>query len=255
MTESLNIIQQNVKGFISTSLMTLHEKLNKFNERLVHKQVHIALIQEWSATIKTKINTNETHYKNKHGHLKTIRFPIEYFPNYNVHHIGTECTVLYHKQLNITPLPQTTYCKQIRNTNFHVCGVILHSESSPDIGFYSVYKCQGVNAVRLLDYDFISNQILSEVILTQNILIGEAIKKSKDAEPFINELNTTNYTILNTIKPQYTYISPTNRHKSFIDLTLASDSLIIDKWYVNHAQYNSNFSDHAEIKMMDIPVN
>ncbi len=105
---------------IKPSKMTSNEKC-AYLLKLMHKyNSDIVLIQEWSL-LRYTFTTHDKHYTDKNNVIHDLKFPIEKFYNYNVHHIGTETAILYHKLLNVTPLtPQTDYDNDDRRKNCHI---------------------------------------------------------------------------------------------------------------------------------------
>ncbi len=115
------------------------------------------LLQEWSATLRHKLQTNDTHYIDKHGNQKPIKFPIGYFPGFRVHHVGTETAILYFHKLNITPLNiQPNYDKMDRTKNCHITSIVLHSNKY-NIGIHSIYNCPRANINQFFGYQMNEN--------------------------------------------------------------------------------------------------
>ena len=191
------------------------------------------------------MSTSDTHYTSKDGKKHKMSFPIEYFPEYKVHHIGTEAAILYRKKYDVSPLPQTEYCKKDRKANFHVCGIVLHLNNK-ELGIYSVYRCHKSDPTQLFQYEFIT---------TDNIIGGDynihhpawgSSRSTPDSDEFVNLINVSDLKIINATQPQYTRNTEKDG-KSYIDLTVSSRDLEIKNWYVNTLNHNQQFSDHLEI--------
>ena len=129
MNDYINILQLNIRGIISLKTQML--KCQYLNEILVSKKIDIALLQEWCVTTRESVNPSENN-------SNTPKFPLKHFPDYNIHYHATECAILYHKDLSITPLSLPKGYETIsHNNNFHICGITLHSGKA-DYSIYSV---------------------------------------------------------------------------------------------------------------------
>ena len=144
MINDLNILQINIRGLISKNIQ--HDKCTKLNNILQSKQIDIVLLQEWCATKRESVVAiSETDSDSDNLVTNQTGFPSKYFPEYNAHFHSTECAILYHRDLAVTPLEKNTeyYLKNHRK-NFHICGIILHSGHT-DYGIYSVYRPQNAD--------------------------------------------------------------------------------------------------------------
>ena len=116
MTETLRILQLNIRGILSAETQFI--KCQKLNHLLETKQIDILLLQEWSAIKRCRVQDSEV-------------FPKKFFPNYHTHFNSTETAILYHTGLCVTPLnTPTDYLKPTHQDNFHICGIILHSQTN-----------------------------------------------------------------------------------------------------------------------------
>ncbi len=119
-----------------------------------HKQIDIVCIQEWSGNLRIPFLPNQTTYISHDNKTHDLEFPIKYFPQFKVHHIGTETAILYRDTLAVTPLKtQDNYDKNNRTENCHISSIILHS-GTKDIGIHSVYNCpRNKNPEQFFDYN------------------------------------------------------------------------------------------------------
>ena len=88
----LNILQINIRGMISKE--TQDRKCPALNHIMAIKQIDIVLIQEWCATKReevAKVGTNSVSDDQNQTQHKP-KFPLKFFPNYNVHFHSTECS-------------------------------------------------------------------------------------------------------------------------------------------------------------------
>ena len=141
MTEPIRILQFNIRGIISKD--TQKYKCPRLNNILQTKRIDVVLLQEWSATVRE----NTFRPKNNLENTKPkTNFPSHYFPNYKIHYHSTECAIMYHKELCVTPLPEPLIDNTYRNLDrkLQICGIILHT-GSIDYNIYSVYKTKNAN--------------------------------------------------------------------------------------------------------------
>ena len=90
-TQKIKLCQLNIRGILSSDVQ--HHKCYQLNKLIETKQIDTVLLQEWSAT---KLHVVPQEEKNI--------FPEKYFPNYLVHFHSTECAILFHNGLCVTPL-------------------------------------------------------------------------------------------------------------------------------------------------------
>ena len=119
MSGSLKILQYNIRGIVSKE--TQQYKCPKLNKLLLSKQIDIVLLQEWCATAREEVSPSETNpenasQQNASRQSASPRFPVKYFPDFHVHFHSTECAILYHKDLCVTPLEPTNLPQQTHKT-------------------------------------------------------------------------------------------------------------------------------------------
>ena len=238
---TINILQLNVRGIISSDKQQI--KCNYINHLLISKQIDVLLVQEWCATVRMTVEDESVPTTNSH-HVPP-RFPIEFFPDYKVYANSTECAILYHQDLSITPIPYETqyHCYPHRN-NFHVCGVLLHTKST-DYAIYSVYRPQSADPTQIFNYPFHSDHIIIGGDFNIHHPLWGSDTSSPESEDFVNHLNVSRFKLLNTKTP--TREDPSSHKLSCIDLTLSSHNIDIDTWFVNQANYQKTISDHFEL--------
>ena len=143
---NIKLLQLNIRGILSSD--TQQFKCQQLNTVLESKQVDVVLLQEWSAIKRVRLEDSNSKI-----------FPRKYFPNYLVHFHSTETAIMYHKGLCVTPLdPQSEYVNPSHRMNFHICGIVLHSQTS-DYGIYSVYRPQKADPTQIFSYQFETDKI------------------------------------------------------------------------------------------------
>ncbi len=244
--QRIDILQINMAGIISPTNMTTKQKCDYLLKIMNKHNTDIVLIQEWSL-LRKKFTTQDKHYTDNNNIKHSLKFPIEHFYNYKVHHIGTETAVLYHKILNITPLPiQTDYDNDDRKKNCHITSIILHVNKQ-NIGIHSVYNSSNNNPSQMFKYLNIEDtNIYAGDFNTQHPHWGST-KTTNSANDFLDQLGNTDLKILNHDKSNHTHVHKSTETKTNIDLTLISDSIKCTKWQILENQYNRNFSDHIPI--------
>ena len=140
MTDPIRILQFNIRGIVSKD--TKQYKCPRLNNILQSKRIDVVLLQEWSATFRE----NSLH-PNSNTTTTTVNFPKQYFPEYKIHYHSTECAIMYHKELCVTPLPEPLVNNTFRNSRnkLQVCGIILHT-GSIDYNIYSVYRTKNTRS-------------------------------------------------------------------------------------------------------------
>ena len=142
-------------------------------------------------------------------------FPQKFFPNYLVHFHSTETAVLYHKGLCVTPLsPQDNYLKTNHRDNFHICGIILHSQTS-DYGIYSVYRPQKADPNQIFQYQFETDRKYWGDFNIHHPLWGSD-RNSKQSSDFLNCPTQSNQNFKPT---NSTRLDPRNSTLTCIDIT------------------------------------
>ena len=172
-------------------------------------------------------------------------FPQTYFPNYSIHFHSTECAILYHNSLSVTPLSNPTqYLTSTHKNNFHVCGIILHTQTT-DYAIYSVYRPQKARVTQLFKYPFDSDHIIIGGDFNIHHPVWGSEKACKSGSDFLNTLTASNLNLIN--HPTPTRIDPRNKTQTCIDLTLTSRNISNVKWRVDYNLYDPSFSDHYHI--------
>ena len=237
MTDEIKIVQLNIHGILSYEIQ--QKKCLHLNHLLDSKQIDIVLLQEWSATKHQPVQSN------------TNIFPQKFFPNYSVHFHSTECAILYHNGLCVTPLSlPPNYLKPDHRQNFHICGILLHSQST-EYAIYSVYRPQKANVSQLFSYPFESDHIIIGGDFNIHHPIWGSKNACKNGNTFLNLLTNSNLKLINLQTP--TRLDPHNGTLTCIDLTLSSHNISNINWRVNHSQHNPQISDHFEI-IFSIPL-
>ncbi len=62
-----SILQLNISGMINPTNMSQRQKCKKLFKIIKDNNVEIVLLQEWSATLRYKFETNDTYYTDNHG--------------------------------------------------------------------------------------------------------------------------------------------------------------------------------------------
>ena len=239
---NINILQLNVRGIISADIQ--QTKCKYINQQLISRKIDIMLIQEWCVTVRRNM-VDESVTMSNSQHQKFPRFPTEYFPDYKVHYSSTECAILYHKDLSITPIEYNKkyHCYPHRN-NFHVCGIILHTPKI-DYSIYSVYRPKIADPNQIFTYPFHSDHVIIGGDFNLHHSLWGSEQDSPKSSSFVNLLNESQFQLLNSKTP--TRSDPSRNKLSCIDLTLSSHNIIKENWYVNQASYRPYISDHFEI--------
>ena len=238
MSNDIKIVQLNIRGILSSDVQ--HRKCHKLNKLLEDRQIDVALLQEWSATKRQKI-TKETN-----------TFPENYFPNYTAHFHSTECAILYHNGLTVTPLPlPSDYLNPNHRNNFHICGIILHSQTT-DYGIYSVYKPQKAQATQIFKYQFETDHIIIGGDFNIHHPLWGDSHSCRQGNDFLNSLTASNLTLQNSQTP--TRLDPRSGTLTSIDLTLTSFNISNIKWRADHCNHDPSLSDHFLI-FFNIPLN
>ena len=135
--------------------------------------------------------------------------------------------------------------------NFHICGIILHSEHT-DYGIYSVYRPQSADPTQIFSYPFECDKyIIGGDFNIHHELWGSKHSSSKGTQ-FVNVLNQSNLNLLNKQTP--TREDPSTFTQSAIDLTLVTTNIPKVDWSVHQHNHNPSFSDHFNI-FISVPLN
>ena len=208
-------------------------KSANINNLLETKQID-SLIQEWSANKRQTVTDQDS-----------ITFPKRFFPNYSVHFHSTECAVLYHNGLCVTPLPpQPNYVKPTHQNNFHICGIILHSQTT-DYGIYSVYRTQTADPCQIFSYQWETDHIIIGGDFNIHHPFWGSNKANSISNEFLDTLTQSNLQILNSPTP--TRLDPRFKTLSCIDLTLTSHNIPLPNWQVDQIHHDPDISDHFHI--------
>ena len=238
MSDEIRILQLNIRGILSQDIQL--QKCSQLNSLIETKQIDIVLLQEWSANKRSKVTEKEN-----------ICFPKNFFPNYSAHFHSTECAILYHKGLCITPLPpQEEYLHPNHRKNFHICGILLHSQTT-DYAIYSVYRPQSADPNQLFKYNFDSDHVILGGDFNIHHPLWGSDNANKKGSNFVNMLTVSKFQLLNSQTP--TRIDPKNDTLSCIDLSLASHNISNIKWKVDHNNHNPQTSDHYHI-YINVPL-
>lgn len=238
-------MQINVNGIVSPTIQ--QAKCQHLNRLMRHKQLDIVCIQEWSANIRKSFKTSDTSYRDNNGIDHALKFPIQYFPGFKVHHIGTETAILYRQQLNITTLPASpNYDRRERTKNCHITSIILHSDTK-DIGIHSVYNCpRNPDCEQFFRYPTKTDKnLFAGDFNLQNVLWGSN-HSTRESNDFIDGIDHSGMDILNANNPSYTRVDP-NGTKSCLDLTIISNTIKHTQWNIFHNWYKREFSDHIPV--------
>ena len=147
----INILQLNVRGIISSDVQQY--KCNYINQQLISRKIDVVLLQEWCATVRRNVE-DESVPNSDPQHHEFPHFPVEYFPDYKVHFNSTECAILYHQDLSVTPIPyESDYHCYAHRCNFHVCGIVLHTKHC-DYSIYSAYRPQIADPTQIFNFPF-----------------------------------------------------------------------------------------------------
>ena len=233
MPDKLNIMQINIRGLISPD--TLSRKCPQLFDVIQSKQIDIVLLQEWSATKREEVFCD-------HGQTQ---FPIKYFPQYRIHYHSTECAILYHKDLCITPLQKhKEYETNDHRQNFHVCGIVLHSGYT-DYGIYLVYRPQRADPTQIFEHPFeCDKHIIGGDFNIHHQLWGSKNSCAK-GKNFVNLLTESNLVLLNN--KTATRVDPRNKTETAIDLTLITPNVKNTSWSIKQYNHDPHFSDHYNI--------
>ena len=106
MPDTIKILQYNIRGIVSKH--TQLYKCPKLYSLMKSKHIDIVLLQEWCATTREDVVLTETN-SDCSGHNSVCKFPSGFFPDYHTHFHSTECAILYHKDLCVTPLDRPTF--------------------------------------------------------------------------------------------------------------------------------------------------
>ena len=165
-----------------------------------------------------------------------------YFPGYTLFAPRTEVAILYNSDLAISEVSNITFNNQSIERNIRACAVILHC-GKHDISLYSYYRVPTRPRHNVADTLFAMEIIGDAAIIGGDMnlhhpLWGDA-KTSTAAEGFIDSLNHSDLVLRNNGQQTRSHSGST----SAIDLTFASQSILIEDWKAtNHG--DESLSDH-----------
>jgi len=237
----LNFLQLNVQGIIGSEHKD--SKIQTLNTMFHNHNIHIALLQEWSVQYRHNISPSKSTITLEDGSTKSLRFPIDKFPNYYCHYQDTNLCTLYHKDLNIHPIldpkkdPNNKYNKKkfnrlrcalrLNQTELYIDNI--YNPNSNDIqGFFNN------------PYHTSDTVLCAGDINLHHQSWGDSISETS-ANTFIDLLNESEWNILSTNQ------FPTRRDKahntvSAIDVIFGLNTTI-DNYHV-HTHPDLQISDH-----------
>ena len=243
MTETIRILQYNIRGILSKQ--TQHYKCPRLYNLIKSRHIDIILLQEWCATVREDVAVTGTNSA-RGDHISVNKFPSGFFPDYHVHLHSTECAILYHKDLCVTPLNKPVFSPdpQKHTETLQICGIMLHVGST-DYAIYNVYKTGQANPCDIFKLQHQTDKVIICGDFNIHHPLWGSDSSSVLSNTFVEYLNNSSLKLLNKQTP--TRVDPRNKTLSHIDLSLASLDIDNIKWSINQHNHNPKMSDHFHI--------